>query len=332
MTVWIFVTYARSRRREEADPLYPSQWFILASLFWFAWIYSTAILLLQFFPVRGVVQASVAWWFAGNLLNVWLGLAGLAATLYLLPKLVEKPLQSNYLALFAFLTLVLFGTWTGIPAHVALPAWMPALSSAANLLFLLPVFSVVTILLATIRGTKVSCMGGPLCFTKFGVWSFALAGGLLALTACPQINRITDFTWFNNGRNALGIYGFFAMTMFAAVYHIFPKITGIAICPNRVRAHFGLSIAGVILFALPLLIAGVLQGFKLVGGEAPFANVVKASMMPFRVSTLGETLLLVGNVLFLFNIISAMLGYYLARAKAAYAGATAQLEPAEVKP
>jgi hypothetical protein len=79
MAIWVFVTY--SRRTETA--LYPSQWFVLAALFWFPWILSTAVLLLQVFPVRGVVQAAVAWWFAGNLLNVWLTLAGLAATFYL---------------------------------------------------------------------------------------------------------------------------------------------------------------------------------------------------------------------------------------------------------
>ena len=67
---------------------------MLASLFWFPWILSTAMLLLQFFPVRGVVQASVAWWFAGNLLVVWLPLAGLSATFYFLPKLAQRPLQS----------------------------------------------------------------------------------------------------------------------------------------------------------------------------------------------------------------------------------------------
>ena len=132
ITVWAYVTYTR----RSAAALYPSQWFVLAALLWFPWIFSTATLLLQIFPVRGVVQASVAWWFSGNLINVWLTLAGLASTFYLLPKLTGRPLQSQYLALFAFWTLILFGTWTGIPAHAALPAWMPTLSGAASVLLL----------------------------------------------------------------------------------------------------------------------------------------------------------------------------------------------------
>ena len=327
MALWTFVTY--SRRTEES--LYPSQWFVLAALFWFPWIFSTAIMLLQFFPVRGVVQASTAWWFAGNLLNVWLGLAGLAATLYLLPKLVEKPLQSYYLALFAFWTLVLFGTWTGIPAHVPLPAWMPTLSGMAALLFIIPSLAIVTILLATVRGAKVPCMGGPLCFTKFGVWSFAFSGILLALTACPQINRVTDFTWFGHGQNVLRIYGFFAMTMFAAVYHILPRVVGLPICPNRIRAHFWLAMIGTVLFALPLVVAGVLQGLKLIDPTVSFVATVKAVMMPFRLSTLGEALLLVGNLLFLFNVVGVIVSCHRAICTKVYVDATAQLESAGVK-
>src|SRR6266576_5712667 len=68
--VWAAITlHHRNERR-----LLPSQWFLLAALFWFPWIYSTGNLLLITFPVRGVAQAVVAWWCSNNLLTVWLGL------------------------------------------------------------------------------------------------------------------------------------------------------------------------------------------------------------------------------------------------------------------
>jgi len=133
IAICAFMTHAN--RTERA--LQPAHWFALASLFWFPWILSTAILLLQCFPVRGAAQAAIAWWYSGNLLTVWLALAGLAGTFYLLPKLVQRPLQSSYTALFTFWTLILFGTWTGIQGGVAVPAgrqrsqarvagWLPA--------------------------------------------------------------------------------------------------------------------------------------------------------------------------------------------------------------
>lgn len=327
MAIWAFVTY--SRRTETA--LYPSQWFVLAALFWFPWIFSTAILLLQVCPVRGVVQAAVAWWFAGNLLNVWLTLSGLAATFYLLPKLTEKPLQSHYLALFVFWTVLIFGSWTGIPMHSPLPAWMSTLSSAATVLMIVPALAIATIVIKTCCGANRPCGGGPLCYSKFGAASLVLVTFIAAIAACPAVARVTDFTWFTHGQITLRLYGFFAMTMFAAIYHILPYVSDVAICPRRIKAHFWFAMPGALLLSLPLLLAGIKQGLKLVDVSVPFLDSVKAAMMGFRLSTMGETLLAIGAVIFLANVLLAILSYYRAIAKTTFADATA-LQPTEVKP
>jgi hypothetical protein len=60
-------------------------------------------------------------------------------------------------------------------------------------------------------------------------------------------------------------------------------------------------------------------------------EVAKSTLMAFRISTLGETMLLLGNLIFVFNLLAAMAGYYCSIGKAAYAEATA-LEPARVQP
>lgn len=328
IAICAFTNY--SRRSEET--LYPSQWFVLAALFWFPWILSTAVLLLQFFPVRGMAQAAIAWWYAGNLLNVWLTLMGLAATFYILPKATNRPLQSYHLALFVLWTVMLLGTWTGIPGSAALPAWMPTLSAVAAVTMLVPALAVLVIMLSTTRGAKVECRGGSLCFTKLGVSAFVLSTVLFGLTACPQISRVTDYTWFAAGNNALRLYGFFAMTIFGAVYHILPRIVAPElVCQKRVRAHFWLSVIGTLLLALPLIAGGISQGLKLVNPSIAFLDVAKAGLMPFRMATLGETLLLVGNFLFLFNILFVIVSHYRALGKAAYADATASLGPVGVK-
>ena len=328
ITVWAFVTY--TRRAEVL--LYPSQWFVLAALLWFPWIFSTATLLLQVFPVRGVVQVSVAWWFSGNLLNVWLTLAGLASTFYVLPKLTNRPLQSHYLALFVFWTLILFGAWTGIPAHAALPAWMPTLSGAARVLMIIPALAVAASVILTCRGAKTPCGGGPLCYTKFGAASLVLATALLAISGVPQVSRVTDYTWFSHGQTTLQLYGFFAMTMFGAIYHIVPHLVGPdRVCPRWMRINFWLVMPGTLIFTLPLVFGGITQGLRLLDATIPFVDVAKSTLMAFRLSTLGETMLLLGNLIFLFNIVGAMVSYYRSIAKTAFAKATA-LEPARVQP
>lgn len=329
MAIWTFVTW--TRRTEPG--LYPSQWFVLAAFFWFPWIFSTAVMLHHFFPVRGLVQAAVAWWYAGNLLNVWLTLTGLASAFYLLPKLTGRPLQSHYLALFIFWTLILFGTWTGIPAHAALPSWMPALSGAASLMLLVPILAVVTSVVLTCRGAKTPCGGGPLCFTKFGVASLALATVLSAIAACPQISRVTDYTWFGQGVTMLRLYGFFVMTMLGAIYYILPHLVGAnRVCPRWMRVSFWLIMPGTLIFSLPLVFGGIRQGLKLLDPNIAFLDAAKAAMMTFRISTLGETMIVLGSLIFMFNVLAAIVSYYRVICQTVYADATARLEPAGGKP
>jgi cytochrome c oxidase cbb3-type subunit 1 len=337
----ILTHHARNPRREEANSLgsgdvhlvtsaatlYPSQWFVLAALFWFPWIYSTANLLLQVFPVRGVAQAAIQWWYSGNLLFVWLSLTGLGASFYFLPKLTGRPLQSHYLALFAFLTLIVFGTWVGIPAGATLPAWMPTLSGVATVATLVPLLTVAMIAVHTVRGTKTECAGSPLCYVKFGVFSFVLSGVMLAASAMPEINRVTDFTWFGTAQNQLRLYGFFAMTMFGATYYILPRAVGIEFpFAKLIRAHFWCGVIGTLLLTLPLAIGGVVQGFKLVNPNVAFMEVTKSALMFLRLGTVGELLIALGNVLFLLNVLAMIVRYYRAVCTKAYIAVTARLE------
>ncbi|NOS69885.1 MAG: hypothetical protein HOP33_08135 [Verrucomicrobia bacterium] len=302
MSVCALITHARRTERT----LHPSHWFTLAALFWFPWILSTAFMLLQLYPVRGVAQAAIAWWYSGNLLVVWLSLAGLGATFYFLPKLAERPLQSSHTAHFIFWTLILFGTWVGIPGGAALPAWMPSLSASASLMLLVPAVAIAFCVWQTASGSQVKCNGGPLCYTKFGGTSLALSLVLLALTGIPQIERITNFTWFNHGHTALRLYSFFAMTLFAAAYHILPRVTGARICPHRIRIHFFLAMPGSLLMTLPLVVGGVLQGVKLLNPETPFLDASKSALMAFRITSLGEVLFAAGAVLFLINVTTVL--------------------------
>jgi len=295
----VFVTHAA--RTERA--LQPAQWFVLAALFWFPWILSTAMLLLQFFPVRGVAQAAIAWWYSGNLLTVWLGLAGLGGTFYLLPKLAQRPLQSGYTALFAFCTLILFGTWTGIQSGVPLPSWMPALSGAASLLVLVPALALASCVFQTGRGTKPPA-GGPLCYTKIGAWSLVLGLVLVAATGIPQVSRVTDFTWYGHGHILLRLYGFFVMTAFAAAYHLLPRITGVELSAGRVKLHFWLAMPGALLMSLPLVIGGVRQGIKLADAKVEFMDTTKAALMAYRLSTLGELVFTLGALVFCLTMFS----------------------------
>jgi cytochrome c oxidase cbb3-type subunit 1 len=284
--------------------LYVSQWFLLAALFWFPWIYSTANLLLVFFPVRGVLQASINGWYIGSLSGIWFGFIGLAAIFYFLPKLTGRALYSCPLAMLAFWTLALFGGWGGIHHGAPLPAWIPSLSTVFTGLTVIPLLAIALNWKQTLAGASVNWKESlPLRFVLFGAIAYLLGGALSILDSLPQVSQITRFTFFAAARTQLLLYGFFGMTMFGAVYHITPLLTQ-SDWP-RVKwanGHFTLGALGVTLYVVSLALGGVFQGMALNNPNKSFLDALNIGLVFFRVSTLGDMLMLAGNGLLALNL------------------------------
>jgi cytochrome c oxidase cbb3-type subunit 1 len=57
ISLWTLLVFHRRQERSLAV----SQWYLVAALLWFPWIYTTANALLFCHPVRGVMQAIVGW-------------------------------------------------------------------------------------------------------------------------------------------------------------------------------------------------------------------------------------------------------------------------------
>jgi cytochrome c oxidase cbb3-type subunit 1 len=314
--------------------LYPSHWFLFAALLWFPWIFSTAALFLTSnTPPRGVVQSIIGWWFADNLLFVWLALAGIGIAFYFLPKIAGKPLASSGYALFAFFTLIFFATWCGIPAGAPVPAWLPALSSVAAALTLMPLLAIEIVACRTAWGSvKSRWDNGPYCFIGSGVDFFFLSGLMLVAKGCPQYSRVLDFTWFGVAQTQLQLLGFAAMILFGAIYELLPRVMGRPLpLPKFVKLHFWLALIGVLLFVVSLAVAGVEQGEKLANHNIAFADASAAALKFLRISTTGQLLILLGALLFAANLFVMTIQWKLGIVKSVIACIKAPLETAEVE-
>jgi cytochrome c oxidase cbb3-type subunit 1 len=306
--------------------VYVSQWFLLAALLWFPWIYSTAELLLVTWPVRGMVQSILAWWYAHNLRFVWVWLLGLGVVYYFLPKLSGRDLHSRNLALFTFWTLLLFGPWAAIPGSAPLPSWMPVISSVAVVLGITTLISIGLSLFRTVDGKLLLTDGsGLMRFFTFGTLLLLVAGVLQVAAGYALFGRTLNLTWFIAAKNHLNLFGFFCLVLFGAIYYIYPRILGAEICKSRIAAHFWLSAVGVLLLALPLAVAGVVEGILLRDPTLPFLNVMNSSVRFLRLSTLGDLLILAGNIIFLLNLSGVTLRLGRARFKEAYLSARADV-------
>jgi cytochrome c oxidase cbb3-type subunit 1 len=326
----IGVSALATTHRRTVREFYPSQWFLLAALFWFPWIYSTANLLLVAHPVRGVTQAVIAWWYAANLHGVWFVLVGLAMIFYFVPKVIERPLHSRYLALVTFWGIVLFGSWSGIPDSAPLPAWIPTLSTVAAVMALVPLLATFLNYRRTVKGKCSVVWSDPaIRFVGLGFVAYSLSALMDTAEAVPATGRILQFTWFIPAQHQLAIYGFFVMAATGGAYHIVPRITGLPLCARCVAVHFWVAALGIVLSVLPLAVGGIVQGLKLNQASLPIMDVVNATLMTLRVSTLGEALVLFANFIFLRNMVGVLVRMARRQLTISWASATAPAQAPE---
>lgn len=314
-----FATFGLRKERE----LYPSHWFLLAALLVFPWIYSSAnLFIVSNHPVRGVGQAVINWWFANNLIFVWLALVGLGVAFYFLPKISGRPLHSRFYALFAFWTLLLFGTWVGIPAGAAVPAWFPAASEFATLLTIVPLITIVIVLKNILWGANVKCFGGNYCYVRLGSVLLVISMLMLLATGCPIYGRTLEFTWFGPAQSQLQIFAV-ALILLGGIYEIIPRTMGTALpLPKSVPFQFFASFLGIVIWVGSLAMAGLKQGQSYFDLEAPKSWL--------QISSIGMSLLLLGALGLVLNLFIYTFRWKVNLTKTAWAAITAPL-PKEVK-
>jgi cytochrome c oxidase cbb3-type subunit I len=286
-----------------------AQWFFIAAIFWFPWIFSTANLLLVFVPARGVVQAIINWWFINNL-KVWFSLVGLGIIFHLVPTVLGRPIYDRAVALFSFWMFLFVAPWTGIPNGAPIPSWIPAVSTVATFVLLIPVAAIVMNIGKTIAGDCTAIRGNfSLRFLQWALLLWAISILVAALSAIPQVAAVVNFTWIEPAIQRVVVIGFFALTIFGAAYDILPRSgTENFMCPKAARLQFICAIVGILLVFGSLAVTGVVQGFQLTNPGVPVAQVSQKWLMPFRFSTLGEVLILVASACFMANILRVCRG------------------------
>jgi cbb3-type cytochrome oxidase subunit 1 len=73
--------------------------------------------------------------------------------------------------------------------------------------------------------------------------------------------------------------------------------------PKLAQVSYFCFAGGVLVYVLPLMIGGVVQGIKLGDPSVPFADVSAVVLLFFRASSLGQVGLLVGALFLLLNVL-----------------------------
>ncbi len=311
-----FKTLARRRERH----MYVALWFYIATIVTVAvlHVFNNLVVPAGLFDsysiYAGVQDAFMQWWYGHNAVAFFLTTPFLGMMYYFLPKAAERPVFSYKLSIIHFWSIVFIYIWAG-PHHLhytALAAWASSLGMLFSLMLWMPSWGGMINGLLTLRGAWHKVAVDPvLKFFVVGITFYGMAtfeGPMLSIKTVNSLSHYTDWTIAHVHAGALGWNGF--MT-FGMLYWLLPRIFQTKLWSERLATwHFWLGTLGILLYIIPIYVAGLTQGLMWrafdAGGNLAYADFVEtvATVVPMwwaRVA--GGSLYFVGVCLLSVNYV-----------------------------
>lgn len=304
------------RRRERH--LYVAIWFYIATFVTVAVLHIFNSLelpvngLKSYSVYAGVQDALVQWWYGHNAVAFFLTTPFLGLMYYYMPKAANRPVYSYRLSIIHFWSLIFLYIWAG-PHHLlysALPDWAQNLGVVFSIMLIAPSWGGMINGLLTLRGvwdkvrTDVVLKFFVVAITGYGMATFE--GPMLSLKNVNAIAHFTDWIVAHVHVGALAWNGF--MT-FGIIYWLLPRLTKSGLYSQKLaNFHFWIGTLGIILYALPMYVAGFVQAQmwkqfnpdgSLVYGN--FLETVSEIMPMYAMRAIGGTLYLIGMLIMVYN-------------------------------
>ena len=287
--------------------VYISQWYLLAAMVWFPWIFATANVLLHCIPGHPVMGAGINAWFQSALVFLFFVPVALGAAYYLAPKVTGRPIFSYSLAKTGFWTLAALAPWAGLQklAGAPVPYFLPYVGAAASVLLFVPLIVAVFNVLRTASADPDTLAASPsLRFMAAGLIGFViLATALLTLNWPGSTLRLTQFSLTGYGFGILALYGSVSLVLFGAIYFIVPRITRREWLSARlIKMHFLFSVYGLAFIAIVTFFGGLMQGAGQEDFKQPWVNAASFAR-PYAVAiTFSWCLILFSNAFFFLHL------------------------------
>lgn len=262
----------------------------------------------------GVQDALVQWWYGHNAVAFFLTTPFLGLMYYFVPKAANRPVYSYRLSIVHFWSLIFIYIWAG-PHHLlytALPEWAQHLGVAFSIMLLMPSWGGMINGLLTLRGAWDKVRTDPVlkfmvvAITGYGMATFE--GPMLSLKNVNAIAHFTDWIIAHVHVGALAWNGFLA---FGMIYWLIPRLFKTKLYSiGLANVHFWIGTLGIMLYALPLYVAGFAQASMwkqfnpdgtLVYGN--FLETVTEIMPMYWMRAIGGTLYLTGMLILVYNVI-----------------------------
>jgi cytochrome c oxidase cbb3-type subunit I/II len=262
----------------------------------------------------GVQDALVQWWYGHNAVAFFLTTPFLGLMYYFLPKAANRPVYSYKLSIIHFWSLIFIYIWAG-PHHLlytSLPNWAQSLGVVFSIMLIAPSWGGMLNGLLTLRGAWDRVREDPvLKFMVVAVTAYGMAtleGPLLSIKSVNAIAHFTDWIVAHVHVGALGWNGFL---IFGMLYWLIPRMWGTKLFSTKLaNLHFWLGTLGIVVYALPLYVAGVTQSlmwkdFNAEGFlEYPnFLETVTQIIPMYMMRSVGGLIYLIGAFIMAYNLI-----------------------------
>jgi len=265
----------------------------------------------------GVQDALVQWWYGHNAVAFFLTTPFLGLMYYFVPKAANRPVYSYKLSIVHFWSLIFIYIWAG-PHHLlytALPDWAQNLGVAFSIMLLAPSWGGMINGLLTLRGAWDKVRTDPVlkfmvvAITGYGMATFE--GPMLSLKNVNAIAHFTDWIIAHVHVGALAWNGFFA---FGMIYWLVPRLFKTKLWSTQLaNAHFWIGTLGIIMYALPMYVAGFVQAFMWKqfnpDGTLTYGNFLEtvSEIMPmYWMRAIGGSMYILGAFILLYNIIQTV--------------------------
>ena len=261
----------------------------------------------------GVQDALVQWWYGHNAVAFFLTTPFLGLMYYFVPKAANRPVYSYRLSIVHFWSLIFIYIWAG-PHHLlysALPDWAQNLGVAFSIMLLAPSWGGMINGLLTLRGAWDKVRTDPVlkfmvvAITGYGMATFE--GPMLSLKNVNAIAHFSDWVIAHVHVGALAWNGFLT---FGMIYWMVPRLFKTTLWSTKLaNAHFWIGTLGIILYTLPMYVAGFQQAlmWKEFNPDGrltySFLETLIEIIPMYWMRAIGGTMFIIGALTGIYNLI-----------------------------
>ncbi|MDA8415940.1 MAG: cbb3-type cytochrome c oxidase subunit I [Betaproteobacteria bacterium] len=284
--------------------IYTTNWFFASAVFMVGVVFLVGNLP-EYFHLTGLTEAYLTWWFAHNVLGLWITPVAAAIAYYTIPKVSGNPLYSHRIGHLHFWSVVVF--YSTPAAHhlmsAPLPEWLKSFASVEGVLILVPAVAFVSNILLTMQGKWNM-------FVENLEIRFTVTACLMAIPLNMQggFQQTRAINWYIHGTGWIVAHAHLALLGFSTFAEVAAVYLGLQTLMKRKlysltlgNLHFWFLLIGFTTYWVSMTIAGLIQGAGKIY-EVPYIDVVMAEHPYMIARWIGGSLVFTGNCVWLYNM------------------------------